>query len=110
MFSSMTMASSTTKPTDRVSASRDRLSRLKPSAYMTAKVPTTEIGKAKAGITVAEALRRNSRITSTTRQPASIRVNCTSSTDWLDGNAAVVQHGQLDRGGQLGLEARAVSP
>ena len=28
MFSSMTMASSTTKPTDRVSAMRDRLSRL----------------------------------------------------------------------------------
>ena len=36
MFSSMTMASSTTKPTTRMSAMRERLSRLKPAANMKA--------------------------------------------------------------------------
>ena len=36
MFSSITMASSTTKPTAMVSAISDRLSRLKPSTYITA--------------------------------------------------------------------------
>jgi hypothetical protein len=46
MFSSMTMASSTTNPTDSVEAYR-----------IAAKVPNTDRGSASAGINVAEAFR-----------------------------------------------------
>ena len=81
MFSSMTMASSTTKPTASVRASSERLSRLKFSACIMAKVPITEIGSASAGMSVAERLRRNRRITRMTRKPESSSVNCTSSID-----------------------------
>ena len=41
-----------------VRASRDRLSRLKPNRYITAKVPMMEMGRATAGIRVADRLRR----------------------------------------------------
>ena len=58
MFSSMTIASSTTKPTASVSASSEMLSIEWPHTYMPAKVPMTEIGSAIAGIMVARALRR----------------------------------------------------
>ena len=80
MFSSITIASSTTKPTARVSASRDRLSMLWPKKYISPKVMPTEIGSAIEGMSVAERLRRKRKITSTTRTPASARVNFTSST------------------------------
>jgi hypothetical protein len=53
MFSIITMASSTTKPVEMVRAMSDRLSRLKPSAYMAAKVPTRESGTATLGMMVA---------------------------------------------------------
>ncbi len=81
MFSSMTMASSTTKPTASVRAMSERLSRLKPPAYMTAKVETTDMGRARLGMTVAGRLRRNRKMTSTTRNTVRIRVNFTSATD-----------------------------
>ncbi len=58
MFSSMTMASSTTKPTASVSASREMLSIEWPQTYMAANVPMMEIGSAIAGISVARKLRR----------------------------------------------------
>jgi DDE superfamily endonuclease len=63
MFSSITMASSTTNPTDSSKAISDRLFRLKFNRYMTANVPTIENGRAIAGIIVAEPLRRNRKIT-----------------------------------------------
>ena len=63
MFSSMTMASSTTKPTDSVSASSVMLLIEKPNAYIAAQVPISEIGTASAGMMVAEAERRNRKIT-----------------------------------------------
>ena len=81
MFSSITMASSTTKPTARVSAMSERLSRLKSSRYITLKVPTTDIGSARLGMTVAETLRRKRKITITTRHSVSINVSFTSRTD-----------------------------
>ena len=59
MFSSITIASSTTKPIERISAIIDRLFRLKSSTCMTAKVPRIENGSASAGISVAEPLCRN---------------------------------------------------
>ncbi len=48
---------------------------------MTAKVPMSDIGSASAGIKVARMLRRNRKITITTRQSARKSVNFTSSTD-----------------------------
>ena len=66
MFSSITMASSTTNPTERMRAIMDRLSRLKFSRYITENVPTMENGSAMLGIAVAEALRRKRKITRTT--------------------------------------------
>ncbi len=43
------MASSTTKPVEMVSAISDKLSRLKPSKYITAKVPTSDSGTDRLG-------------------------------------------------------------
>ena len=83
MFSSMTMASSTTKPTASVRAMRERLSRLKPIMCMAAKVTTTDMGRARLGMTVADRLRRKRKMTSTTRHTVSTSVNLTSATDAL---------------------------
>ena len=52
MFSSMTMASSTTSPTARVRPSSETLSTEKPSRYMAPQVAMREIGTASAGISV----------------------------------------------------------
>ncbi len=86
MFSSITMASSTTKPTAKVSAISERLSRLYPSRYITAKVPTRDMGSARLGITVAVRFLRNRKITITTRQMVRSSVNFTSVTDSLMNN------------------------
>ena len=66
VFSSTTMASSTTKPVATVSAISDRLLRQKPSRYMTPKVPSSDTTVATAGMTVARTLRRKTLTTSTT--------------------------------------------
>src|SRR4051812_32447322 len=81
MFSSITIASSTTNPTESVRAIKERLSMEKSQRYITANVPTSESGKAKLGITVAETFRRNKKMTRTTRKSASSNVNLTSSTE-----------------------------
>ena len=81
MFSIITIASSTTKPVEIVSAINVRLFRLKSIRYMTPKVPTSDNGTAAAGITVADRVRRNRKITMITRATASINSNCTSRTD-----------------------------
>ena len=81
MFSSITIASSTTKPTHSVSAISDRLSRLKWKPYISANVPMIDSGSARLGINVAEALRRNRKITPTTRKSARSSVSCTSRTE-----------------------------
>ena len=54
MFSMTTMASSTTKPVETVSAISERLSRLYPQTYITPNVPTSESGTATLGISVAQ--------------------------------------------------------
>ena len=81
MFSIMTIASSTTKPVAMVSAMSERLFRLKPTRYMAASVPTSDKGTLRLGMTVAGILRRNRKITSTTRITASDSSNSTSCTD-----------------------------
>ena len=80
MFSSMTMASSTTKPTDSVSASSVMLLMEKPKAYIAAQVPISDTGTASAGMMVAETFRRNRKITMMTRQMAIASVSWTSLT------------------------------
>src|SRR5690242_6604659 len=81
MFSSITIASSTTKPTDKVSASSVMLLMEKPKAYIAAQVAMREIGTASAGMIVAASLRRNRKMTSTTSAIAIARVTCTSCTE-----------------------------
>ncbi len=74
MFSSTTIASSTTKPVATISAISERLSSEKPSRYIAPKVPMIEIGTATLGIKVARQLRRNRNTTITTRPTAISRV------------------------------------
>ncbi len=75
------MASSTTKPTAMVSAISDRLSRLKFIRYIAANEPASASGTVTLGMSVAQKLRRNSRITITTSVMVSPSVNSTSSTE-----------------------------
>ena len=81
VFSSTTIASSTTKPVATVSAIRLRLLRLKPRKYITPKVPSSDTTVATAGITVARALRRKRPTTSTTRAMDTISVSSISCRD-----------------------------
>src|SRR5271167_43407 len=83
MFSSITIASSTTNPTAIVSAISDRLSRLKLNTYIIATVPRSARGTVTPGMMVAQALRRNRNMTSTTRTMVMHRVTSTSSTEAL---------------------------
>src|SRR5579885_2799797 len=77
MFSSITIASSTTQPTERVSASNVILLIEKPNAYIAAQVPITDTGTARVGMIVAETFRRKRKITMMTRQKAIASVSCT---------------------------------
>src|ERR1700683_254500 len=81
MFSIITMASSTTKPVEMVSAISVRLLRLKPSAYIAANVPTSDSGTATLGMTVAAKVRRNTKMTITTSAMHSSSSNSTSATE-----------------------------
>ena len=74
MFSSTTMASSTTRPAATISAISDRLFSEKPHAYITAKVAIRQTGMATLGIAAARALPRNSHTTRMTSPAASARV------------------------------------
>ena len=75
------MASSTTKPTESVSASSVMLLIENPNAYIAPQVPTSETGTASEGMRVADAERRNRKITSTTSATAISSVSCTSTTE-----------------------------
>ena len=110
MFSSITMASSTTKPTDSVSASSVILLIEKPKAYIAAQVPISDTGTASAGMMVADTLRRNRKITMTTSEIAIANVSCTSCTAarieiersnsgsiWIDGGTCARMAGSLAR-------------
>src|ERR1700693_732248 len=81
MFSIMTIASSTIKPAEIVNPISEMLSMLYPPAYMTPNVATSDRGTARLGITVAHKVRKNRKITTTTRLIVSIIVNCTSRID-----------------------------
>ncbi len=81
IFSSTTMASSTTKPVAMVNAIRDRLFKLKPHRYIAANVPINETGTATAGINVARPERRKIKTTRMTRATAMTNERSTSSSE-----------------------------
>jgi len=81
--STMTIASSTTKPTAMVIAMSERLSRLNPSGSMIAVVANRANGITALGIRVARTLRRNRKMTITTRTTVMSSVTFTSATDAL---------------------------
>ena len=74
MFSSITMASSTTKPMARTSASNVSVLMVKPAKAMMANVPTKLTGMVMMGIMEARTVRRKTKITSATKTTASIMV------------------------------------
>ncbi|KWV86430.1 hypothetical protein PFLmoz3_03863 [Pseudomonas fluorescens] len=81
MFSSITMASSTTKPVAMVRAISVRLLMENPARYITPKVPTRDSGTAMDGMIVALTRRRNRNVTMTTRAMAIRSSCCTSLTE-----------------------------
>src|ERR1700678_2108839 len=102
MFSTTTIASSTTKPVEMVSAINDRLAMLKPHRYITPKVPISEIGTARPGIMVARKLRRNRKTTLTTRQN---QINSVPSTSLTDALMLVVRSSTTLRSIDAGIDA-----
>jgi hypothetical protein len=83
MFSSMTIASSTTNPIASISAIMEMLLRLNPNRYMATKVPTIDRGRARLGMTVADTFRRKRKMTMTTSPRVSPMVKFTSAIDSL---------------------------
>src|SRR5579875_3090994 len=81
MFSIITIASSTTNPVEMVSAIKVKLLSEKPNKYIAPKVPTSDSGTATLGITVADRVRKNRKITITTRATHIINSNSTSRTE-----------------------------
>ena len=70
-FSTTTMASSTTMPMASTIPNNVSVFSEKPSAAMTAQVPTSDTGMATMGMTAVRQLCRNTTITRTTRATAS---------------------------------------
>ncbi len=81
-FSIITMASSTTKPTEMVMAIRLRLSRLKPATHMHATVPASDSGTATPAASVGVARRRKANTTPITS------ATVISSVTWMSSTAA----------------------
>ena len=79
-FSIMTIASSTTKPTDTASAMSERLSMEKPASHIMPQVPASESGTVTPAAMVAAVRRRNTNTTSMTRTTVASRVSCMSRT------------------------------
>jgi len=75
------IASSTTMPMARVSASRVKLLIEKPRKYMMANVATMDVGIASPGMIVARRFRRNTKMITTT-SPAAI--SSVSSASWME--------------------------
>ena len=80
MFSIITIASSTTKPTEMVSAIREKLSIVNPSAHIPARVPQIDSGTVTAAARVGTSRRMNTSTTSSTSTIVTARVYCTSAT------------------------------
>ncbi|RMR92560.1 hypothetical protein ALP75_202598 [Pseudomonas syringae pv. actinidiae] len=81
MFSTTTIASSTTNPTATTMATSVRLFRLKPNRYIIAKLAISDTPSTALTISVAESWRRNSAMTATTSNTAINRVISTSCSE-----------------------------
>ncbi len=81
MFSMTTIASSTTKPVETVSAIRERLSSEYPQRYITPNVAINETGAATAGMAVALPLRKKRNVTRITSPMARSRLFSTSRSE-----------------------------
>ena len=79
-FSIMTIASSTTKPTDTASAISDRLSMEKPASHISAQVPASDSGTVMPAASVGVARRRNTSTTNITSTAVMASVICMSRT------------------------------
>ena len=106
MFSSITIASSTTSPIARTRASRVSVLMLKSQAYISANAPTRLIGIVTSGIGVARSERRKRKITSTTSRIASADGLEHRLDRVLDEDGAVVRHVGAHALGQLLLDDR----
>ena len=81
MFSMTTMASSMSRPMERVSASMVTMLKVKPSAFITANVPMMAVGSATADTSVERTLRRKMRTTTTARMPPRIMSSWTEAME-----------------------------
>ena len=110
MFSIMTMASSTTKPTEIASAISDRLSIEKPASHIPAQVPASASGTETPAAIVGVIRRRNTNTTSITRTTVASSVSCMSSTLARIVPGAVDEGRNLDPGRNPLLQLRATAP
>ena len=103
-FSIITMASSTTKPTETASAMSERLSIEKPTTHIIAQVPASDSGTVTPAAMVAAARRRNRNTTSMTSATVASSVSCMSKHAGANGPGAVGQHRDVDAGRDPALD------
>ena len=96
MFSIITIASSTTKPTEMVSAISEKLSSAKPSNHIAASVPAIDSGTVTPAATVGTSRRMNSSTTSSTSATVISSVISHVVDAGADRRGAVGEDGQLD--------------
>ena len=81
MFSVITMASSTTRPTESTTASMESTFMEKPSRYITKNAPMSDTGITRQGIRVTRQSRRNRKMMMITSTKASYTVLSTSAIE-----------------------------
>ena len=106
MFSTTTMASSTTRPIASTIASSVSRLMLKPITSIRLQTPISDSGMVTTGMITERNEARNRKITTTTMPTASISVFSTSSIDELDEFGGVVGDLHLQRRRQVALEFR----
>ena len=109
MFSIITMASSTTKPVEMVSAISVRLLMLKPNMYIAAKVPTSESGTATPAMNVAASVAQEDEDDADDQADGQHQLELHVGDRGADGPGAVGQGGDLDRGGHRSAAASAAA-
>ena len=106
MFSIITMASSTTKPVEIVSAISVKLFRLYPSRYMTANVPTIDSGTATLGMIVARKISQEKKDHHHHQADGELSSNSTSLTEARMVSVRSVRTETLHRRRKRGLQLR----
>src|SRR3974390_1386810 len=104
MFSTTTIASSTTNPVAIVMAISDKLLMLKPHRYIRPKVAVRDTGTTRPGIAVVRTSRRNRKTTITTKQTEMTRL---SSTSWIEERMLELRSNTTSRLIDAGIEARS---